>query len=236
MLILLPIITFFLSILTTITGFGLSTLSIPIFLFFFNLPTTLLIVGLIHLSQNIWRIVFFWKEVNWHVGLLFLLPGIVFSFFGAKLVFVLPNAFLTKVLALLISLYGLFLFWQPNFSLPAKNRNLIFGGTFSGFLAGLFGMGGAVRSAVLISLPLSANAYIGTNGLIAFFIDLVRVSVYSFNLNPSKEILLLIIILILAIFFGVRIAKKILSKISANHFRKLVALFLFLVGLLHLLR
>lgn len=236
MLILLSIITFILSILTTITGFGLSTLSIPIFLFFFDLPTTLLIVGLLHLIQNFWRIVFFWQEINWRIGLFFLLPGVVFSFLGAKLVFVLPNTFLTKILALLISLYGLFLFWQPNFSLSVKNRNLIFGGTFSGFLAGLFGMGGAVRSAVLISLPLSVNAYIGTNGLIAFLIDLVRVLVYSFNLSLSKEILLLIFILILVIFYGVRIAKKILSKVSANHFRKLVAIFLFLVGLLHLLR
>lgn len=63
---------------------------------------------------------------------------------------------------------------------PTKSSVLV-GGGLSGLLAGLIGLGGAIKSMFLTTFNLPKEVYVGTFALIAFVIDLVRIPTYLFT-------------------------------------------------------
>lgn len=229
----IALLTLVASTIGTITGFGTSTLMVPVLLIFLPLPQTLLIVGLIHFFGDIWKIILFKKGgINWKILLGFGIPGVITSFIGAKMVFVLPNQILIKIIAVLMIIYSLFIMIKPNFELAINYFNMIFGGALSGFLAGLSGVGGAVRGAYLTAFNLRKNVYIFTAGAIALFVDATRIVTYFSNGAKLNNNLLLGVILFIAIsFVGAKIAQKIVKKIPEKYFRIIISIFLIAVGI-----
>lgn len=229
----IALLTLVASTIGTITGFGTSTLMVPVLLIFLPLPQTLLIVGLIHFFGDIWKIILFKKGgINWKILLGFGIPGVITSFIGAKMVFVLPNQILIKTIAVLMIIYSLFIMIKPNFELAINYFNMIFGGALSGFLAGLSGVGGAVRGAYLTAFNLRKNVYIFTAGAIALFVDATRIVTYFSNGAKLNNNLLLGVILFIAIsFVGAKIAQKIVKKIPEKYFRIIISIFLIAVGI-----
>jgi len=72
-----------------------------------------------------------------------------------------------------------------SFELLPKLRNLKFdrkylplGGVLSGFFGGLSGHQGALRSAFLVKVGISTQAFVGTNAVIGFMVDAVRIVTY----------------------------------------------------------
>lgn len=96
----------------------------------------------------------------------------------------------------------------------------------------IFGIGGAVRGLFLTAFDLPKEVYIATAGAIALIIDTTRLTTY-FVKGARLEHLLLwgLIVFIPASFSGAKIAQLIVNKIPQQHFRKIVAVFLFLVGI-----
>ena len=106
------------------------------------------------------------------------------------------------------------------------------GGSLSGFLAGLIGMGGAIRSSFLVAFNLPKEVYVGTSAMIAVVIDLTRIPTYLFTRavewNPD---FMLIPLLVLSAYLGVRVGKILLAKINQETFRRIVSVALLLAGL-----
>jgi uncharacterized membrane protein YfcA len=99
-------------------------------------------------------------------------------------------------------------------------------------LAGLFGMGGAVRGLFLTSFDLPKAVYIATAGAIALTIDTTRLTTYFAKGARLPNLLLWgLLLFIPASFLGAKIAQRIVGKIRQKHFRQVVAVFLFLVGI-----
>ena len=121
----------------TMTGFGTSTIMVPILSLFLPLPETLLFVGVIHWFGDIWKILFFKKGLNWKLILLFGVPGIVLSFFAAKLPLTLPESLLQRSLGLFLIAYVVFLFFKPDWKIKPSTTTAVLGGSLSGFFAGM---------------------------------------------------------------------------------------------------
>ena len=112
----------------------------------------------------------------------------------------------------------------------------ISGGALSGFFAGIFGVGGAVRGVFLTAFDLPKAVYISTAGAIALFIDTTRIATYLLNnVTLEQQFLWGFLLFIPASFFGAGAAKKIVDRIPQKKFRMVIAIFLFLVGLKFLL-
>ncbi len=62
---LLGLLTLFVSAGGTATGFGTSTVMIPVMVLFFPLPDALLFVGTIHLAGDAWKVLLFRRGANW---------------------------------------------------------------------------------------------------------------------------------------------------------------------------
>ncbi len=216
----------------TITGFGTSMALIPILLLFMPIDQTILLVGIIHFCNNIWKIILFRKGFNWKLVLSFGLPGIVAAWAGASLSLMVDRILLMHILGVFLIMYVIFLFVKSSFKLPHTTLSAMGGGTASGFFAGLFGIGGAVRGMFLTAYHLPKAVYLSTAGAISLFIDASRLTTYiAGGTKLNNHILYGLIIFIPASYFGARISKKIVDKIPQEYFRYVIAVFLLIVGL-----
>lgn len=216
----------------TMTGFGTSTIMVPILLNFYGLPETLLFVGIIHWFGNIWKLLLFRTGFRWKLVLSFGAAGIAATFLGARLVFSVSPAVLLRILGIFLICYVVYLFVKGSFKIKPSLLAGACGGALSGFLAGIFGIGGAVRGLFLTAFDLPKEVYIATAGAIALVIDTTRLATYlkegaGFESLPVWGLL----IFIPASFLGARVAKSAVNMIPQKHFRKVVAVFLLLMGI-----
>ena len=127
--------------------------------------------------------------------------------------------------------YVIFIFVNPSFRLAQNNATAVTGGALSGFMAGIFGIGGAVRSAFLSVFDLPKAIYITTTGGIALFIDSSRLITYTLRGTQIDSMLAWgLLSFIPASFLGAKIAQRTIDKIPQKYFRIVIAVFLFLVG------
>lgn len=228
---LLVLLTFVGSFVGTITGFGSSTIMVPIVALFFPLPATLLFVGIVHTFNDIWKIVLFKHGVNWKLLFSFGIPGVLASFVGARIALSSPEGTLTQFLGGFLVSYVLLLVVDPKFKLPHNTFFSSAGGTLSGFLAGILGIGGPVRSVFLDAFGFPKAVYLFTSGATALFVDVSRLGTYYLGGTRLENYLSWgLLIFIPVSFIGAEVAKKFVDKIPQSKFRLVVSFFLFLVG------
>jgi len=175
---LIALLTIIAGMVGTITGFGTSTIMVPVLLIWFPLPMTLLLVGIIHWFGDIWKIALFRKGFNWRLVFAFGIPGVLLTWLGAHFVFTAPEEMLSRILGGFLVAYTLFLFLNPSFKFKDSTITAAVGGGLSGFFAGVFGVGGAVRSAFLTAFDLPKAVYIATAGAIGLGVDSARLVEY----------------------------------------------------------
>lgn len=217
----------------TITGFGTSTIMVPVLTLFYPLPETLLFVGIIHWFGDIWKVTLFRKgKKPWKIILTFGIAGILASFIGAEISLAVSEQLLLRLLGAFLLLYVIYLFIKPKFKIPTSTPFAVSGGLLSGISAGVFGVGGAVRSAFLTVYNLPKEIFIFSSGAIAFLIDLTRISAYYFGGTMFTNLSIITLALsIPASFAGAYIAKRFVDKIQQKYFRIIVAIFLGLIAL-----
>lgn len=107
---------------------------------------------------------------------------------------------------------------------------MTFGGTFSGFSAGILGTGGANRGLTMAAFNLEKNVFIATSAAIDLMIDTTRFRVYFKNgylhLHGLKYIPSSIVIGLLGTYLG----KKILKHIPQHKFKNLSLILICLIG------
>jgi hypothetical protein len=181
--------------LTFFSGFGLGTVLLPVFVLFMPTPAAIAGVAIVHLLNNLLKLGLVRKHVERRALLLFGLPAFAAAFMGAlaldaldgleplgrtsagsiDLVFTPANV----VIGLLLVVLGLQeLFYAPRRG-SVSDRFLPVGGALSGFIGGLSGLQGALRSAFLIRSGMGAAPFIATGAAIALLVDASRIAVYS---------------------------------------------------------
>jgi len=220
----------------TITGFGTSTLLVPILSLQFPLTETLLFVGVVHWFGDIWKMLFFKRGANWRLILLFGITGILVTFLGARLAGVFDETMLKKSLGGFLVAYVAFLWTNPKWKLPKTDTNALLGGGVSGFFAGLFGVGGAIRSTFLSVYNLDKSVFLFTSGAIGLLIDSSRiVGYFSGGIRLTGYSLQMLIAAVAISLLGAYIAKQVVDKIPQDKFRLVIAVSLFAVGIRYLI-
>jgi uncharacterized protein len=136
-------------IISTLVGFGSSTILLPFTLLFLDFQTALVLVAFLHLFGSIGRIGFFRHALDKNLIIKFGIPSVILTITGALLVSHISQDILKAILGIFLIIYALYSLWKENFSVPPSTTNTIIGGGLSGFLAGLIGTGGALRGAFL---------------------------------------------------------------------------------------
>ncbi|MBI2444486.1 MAG: sulfite exporter TauE/SafE family protein [Candidatus Magasanikbacteria bacterium] len=216
----------------TVTGFGTSTLMIPVLVIFFPPVEAIFLVAIIHWFGDVWKVSLFRKGFNVRLLVLFGLVGLATSYFGALVSLGAKEDILLRLLGAFLAGYALFLILQSKFKIPAGNLTAISGGALSGFFAGMFGIGGAIRSMFLSAFDLPKAVYLATAGAIGLLVDSTRIITYlAGGATLPKELWYGLALFIPVSYLGAQLAKKIVDRIPQNKFRLVVAVFLFAAGL-----
>ncbi len=102
----------------------------------------------------------------------------------------------------------------------------------SGFFAGIFGIGGTIRAMFLTAFNLPKSVYLATIGAIALAIDTSRLITYLYEgTRLAPRLAWGMLLFVPASFLGARIAKRFVNRIPQQHFPKVLAVFLLLVGI-----
>jgi len=219
-----------------LSGFATGTLLMPVLLFFLPFESALLLSTIIVVFHNVWKVIFFYKNINWRMVVYFGLPGMLSTFIGATFVSELINndwaAVLQALLGVFLVGYVLFLFIFPTFKIIPDKKMSLFGGGLQGFFAGIFGIKGPLRTVFLIAYDLPKKEYLGTIGAISIFVDSTRLITYFWQgLQLDNWLLKGLLVWIPASFIGAKIAVHYVYLIPQKHFRGVVAMFLLIVGL-----
>jgi uncharacterized membrane protein YfcA len=215
----------------TIAGFGSSILLIPVAILFMDIKTAVFVVAVFHLFNNVFKIRLFWKSIDFKIFLLFGIPSILMAFSGAMLISRVPLGDVKTVLGAFLILYAVYSFINPKFGMKQSRPTAIIGGSLSGFLAGLIGLGGAIRGAFLTAFNLPKEIYVATSAMIAVVIDTTRIPTYLLTETVQDDsYYVLLPFLCLMAYFGVRTGKVLLQKINQVAFRRIVSLALFAAG------
>ncbi len=246
------VIAFGASVLTFFSGFGLGTLLLPAFALFFSVPIAVACTGAVHLLNNLFKGTLVRKMVDWRTVLYFGLPAIPASILGAFLLTRLGNSsgivwniaghtFQPSLAGIVIGVVLIafaileFQTWFQNLKFPAKFISL--GGILTGFMGGLSGQQGALRSMFLLKSDLDTKQYIATGVFIAVLIDLARLPIYAMGLfNNSATITEYQVALVgfgtLCAFTGAWLGAKYIKKATIGFVRYLVAGLMFGIGTL----
>ncbi|MBI4039510.1 sulfite exporter TauE/SafE family protein [Candidatus Daviesbacteria bacterium] len=228
----ISILTLIAAAIGTITGFGTSTLMIPVLVIFLPPVEAIFLVAIIHWFGNIWKVALFRSGFNLRLLVLFGVIGLATSYLGAYISLGANEQILLRLLGTFLAGYAIFLIFQSKFKIPAGNLTALSGGALSGFFAGMFGIGGAIRSAFLSAFDLPKAVFIATAGAIGLLVDSTRIITYlTGGATLAKELWYGLLFFIPVSFLGAQIAKKVVDKIPQNKFRIVIAVFLFVIGL-----
>ncbi|MEY3370394.1 MAG: hypothetical protein RLZZ361_1064, partial [Cyanobacteriota bacterium] len=137
---------------------------------------------------------------------------------------------------------SLYLFKNPKFIFKFSNVTAISGGIFAGFIAGVIGMGGAIRAAILSAFDLPKEVYLANSALLLVLIDSARLWAYFQEGVNIPELInlanwfgnnayLSLSLCILASFPGVNLGKWLVERIPQEKFRIVIAIFLLITGI-----
>ncbi|MBU0750520.1 sulfite exporter TauE/SafE family protein [Patescibacteria group bacterium] len=231
------LVAFGASALTFFSGFGLGTLLLPAFALFFTTPIALMATGIVHLLNNLFKGTLVWKLVDWPTVLRFGLPAIPSAILGAFLLTYLDARIASIVIGIILILFAILEFqsWFQRLTFPRKYVS--FGGILTGFMGGLSGQQGAIRSMFLLKSDFDAKHYIATGVFIAVLIDLARLPTYVLGLRGasaevSQHELLLIGFGTLCAFTGAWLGARYAKKTTIGLVRYVVAGLMLVIGTL----
>lgn len=237
------------SFLTLFSGFGLGTILLPAFAIFFSIETAIAMTAIVHMANNIFKLVLVGRKADKYILMKFAPPAIISAFIGAWLLALLSDLpimarymigqheFQVTIVNTVIGILMIgFSFFEllPRFKKMKFDKKWIpLGGIISGFFGGLSGHQGALRSAFLSKAGLEKDSFIATGVVIAFIIDLTRISVYSRHIATIgiDENLTLILAATAAAFIGAFIGARLMKKITFRSGQIIVGIMLILIGI-----
>lgn len=231
----LAVVAFVSEILGVLSGFGSSTFFVPIGILVESFKLILVLSAILHCFGNLFKIIIFRKDFKWPVFFQLAAPSVIFTAIGAFLTTKFSSDLMIRCLGLFLMFFALLTFvFKKQISLMPRWIS-IFLSAISGFSTGFVGTGGAIRGLAMTALQLPKNSFVAISSAIDIGGDALRAIVYLQNGFMDWGQWFYIPLLAIAAFAGARVGKKILSHINQNQFEKIVAVFIFLSGLMMLI-
>lgn len=240
--------------LTLISGFGLGTLLLPAFAFFFPLPAAIALTAVVHLANNLFKLGLVGLKADRRLVLSFGVPALIAALAGGALLgwmsdlrpmttyelwgserAVTPFGLAVGGLMILFAIIEVLPAFQK---LNVSPRWLPLGGALSGFVGGVSGHQGALRSAFLLRFKkgMTHEGFIATNVVIAVMVDVARLATYAILGSKVRwsEVTArpgITVTATLCAFAGAWLGAKLIPKLTMAHIQWVVAILLVVLGL-----
>jgi len=247
---LIGVVALLISGLTLFSGFGLGTVLIPVFALFFPVPLAIAATAVVHFANNIFKFGLMAKQADWRVVLQFSVTAAIAAMAGAGLLNLFDKmpvvasytlggstfeiTMIKAVIGTLITMFALLELWPRFQALAFPPRWLPLGGVLSGFFGGLSGNQGALRSAFLLKIGLTKEAFVATGVVSAVIVDAARLVIYGTgfmggHLAQSQQLLASVVVGTVCAFIGSFVGTRVLQKITSRTVQIVVAVAMFLI-------
>ncbi|MDQ3309861.1 MAG: sulfite exporter TauE/SafE family protein [Gemmatimonadota bacterium] len=234
--------------LTLVSGFGLGTLLLPAFALFTPVEVAIALTAIVHFLNNLFKLGLLARHADRAVVLRFGVPALLAASLGAQSLLWLadqPALFAYQlagrvwlvepvklIVALLLVAFTLAELTPAFRRLALPPRYLPIGGVLSGFVGGLSGMQGALRSVFLVKSGLTKHAFVATGVVIACLVDVSRLISYTGMVREAHDSLDvgLLATAVLAAFAGAYGGSRVLDKITMHTVQWVVSGLLVLVA------
>ncbi len=248
-IVVISLAAFVVAILTFFSGFGLGTILTPVFMVFFPVELAIALTGIVHFFNNIFKLFLVGGNANKEVLLRFGIPAVIAAIIGSWILLnitdlqplfsydafgkhfeVYPVKFIISILLIIFASIDLIPYFN---TLQFGKDKLAIGGALSGFFGGLSGNQGALRSAFLIKVGLSKEAFVATAVVVSTFVDFTRLSIYAtrFTKVGLTDNLTLVICATFSAIVGAYIGNKLLKKVTLRFLQVTIAIMLIIISL-----
>jgi uncharacterized protein len=211
-------------------GFGIGSILTPVLALQLDTKLAVAAVAIPHAFGTALRFWLLRRHVNWRVVRSFGMTSALGGLTGAVLQALAASRVLEVIFGGLLILAGLGeltgwmarVHWHRTWAWTA--------GALSGFLGGLVGNQGGIRSAAMLGYDVPKEAFIATATAIALFVDAARLPVYL--VTQGRDIVAIwpeVLVVTAAVIIGTLLGRHVLRRLSEALFRRVIALLL--VGL-----
>jgi uncharacterized membrane protein YfcA len=221
----------------SVTGFGIGSLLTPILALRVETHLAVAAVGIPHVVGTAIRLAFLTHQIDRRVLWTFGVTSAAGGLTGALLYEAASSRSLTVV-------FGLLLLFAAASEMTGLTKRLRFrgwvaltAGALSGFLGGLVGNQGGIRSAALLGFNLPKQTFVATATAIALFVDGARLPIYL--ASESAELLSLgrwIAVATVGVTIGTLIGNRTLARLDERVFRRVLAVIIAALGVAMLVR
>jgi uncharacterized protein len=218
--------------LASVAGFGIGSLMTPVLALGVGAKLAVAAVAIPHLVGTLQRFWILRRFVDRRVLLWFGLASAAGGLAGAILNAGGTNRAIGAVFGLAVSLAGISELTGWMTRVRWGRRAAWAAGLASGFLGGLVGNQGGIRSAALLGFEVPKEAFVATATAIALFVDGARLPVYL--VTQGAEIVAICPLLLVAtagVVVGTAIGTRILGGIAPRTFHRVVGIALLALGI-----
>jgi len=216
----------------SVTGFGIGSLLTPVLALETGTRLAVAAVAIPHLVGSAQRFWMLRRHVERRVVLGFGITSAAGGLAGALLHTFASSRALAVVFGALLVLAGVSELTGWVGSVRWGRRAAWVAGALSGLLGGLVGNQGGIRSAAMLGFEVPKESFVATATAIALFVDAARVPVYF--ATQGREILALwqpLLLATAAVVAGTLLGNRLLARIPARAFRRVVAVILLALGI-----
>jgi uncharacterized membrane protein YfcA len=215
----------------SIAGFGIGSLLTPLVASQYGMKTAVTAVAVPHFVATFLR---FWKlrsHVDWHIVVGFGLMNATGSLVGALIHTRVNSPILAVVLGILLLFAGMMGILGYTDRMRFTRTMAWLAGFLSGSFGGLVGNQGGIRSAAMLGLGVEGPAFVATATAIGIAVDVVRMPIYvatefSRMVNSGQVILAAST----GVVIGTLVGERVLRRVPARLFRRVVSILLAAVG------
>lgn len=211
-------------------GFGGALLLLPILTNALGAKTAVPVLTITQLIGNLSRVWFGRTQIAWQPVRMFLLGALPCALLGSALFVSLPSELIARGIGVLLLLI-VALRQTGRTSFLTSQRGLLAGGATTGFLSGVAGSAGPLGAALFLGLELPAVAYIASEAVTASAMHLTKIVVYQRYALVGLTEISLGVVLGSAMVLGAWTGKRIIERLPATTFRRVVELLLVLSAL-----
>lgn len=221
----------FAGMVAAISGFGIGSLLTPVISMQTGTKIAIAMVAIPHFIGTFIRFCILRKNIDTKIFIQFGISSIVGGLTGALLFWKTQTPILTLLFGSILIFAGVMEITGFLRSLKFNKTIALLGGLLSGFLGGLVGNQGGIRSAALLSFDIDSKAFVATATAVGVVVDTIRLPVYfaaeTQNIFHYSHYVWLSVV---GVIFGTWLGIKVLDSIPKELFRRTVAILVIMLG------
>jgi hypothetical protein len=205
-----------------VVGFGSSIVLMPALVVMFGAKEAVPLIALSGLLANLSRSAVWWRDIDWRVTVVYLLPAVPAAILGARTMLSLDARMVEAGLGafLLFAVPARRWLIAQGLTVPLWGMSIVGGGI--GFLAGLVATTGPINTPFYLAYGLTKGAFLATEAIASAAISLTKIATFRTLGALSTETIVRGLTIGVSLMVGSWLAKPIVARFDGRQYQRLL--------------